>query len=324
MMKNIHFFRLILFFALCAVLFSSCKRKSGETSEAITPEIVEYPRRLIQEQLSTSVSDQTPLYPVSEEFLQQFLQKAEEYEGTPIQAHTQLPAEWGVVCVEQLPEGRELWLIQSQDREWMYLVITSGLGTQRIIDLLPVAVNLAIQDRDVLETEIWNTLREPDGTFLVEKNYEWIKSIAEVSKAALDSNRSKYQKMSHVVDRYYINEMSRFEYIPKQDSIEYSAVIFYYNQENKPEEWDEYIPILQSYCEEKNIFYDEIYSGYNNIRLRDFRMNDIAELDITPYMGVSDAGMVMFKTGQEPKNVSFGSTERLKVEIKRYFNLLNQ
>ena len=75
-------------------------------------------------------------------------------------------------CKERLPEGRELWLLQSQSREWMYLVITSGFGTQRILDLLPVSVNVAIQKQDVLETELWNTYRQAgdDVQFLLMVN----------------------------------------------------------------------------------------------------------------------------------------------------------
>lgn len=314
---------LLLMTTLLVSLFFSCKRKQPEPVKTEL-EIVEYPVMPLPDHITTSLSDNTELYPVSEDFLNNFLRKASEYEGTHVITRTEFPRDWGVVCVERLPESRELWLLQSRSREWMYAVITSGLGTQRILDLIPVAVNLALQEKDILETEVWSTRRESDGAFLVDKNYEWIKSIADVSRSQVDSNPSAYRKVNYAVDRYYINEMSRFEFIPSADSIDYSAVIFYYDQETKPEEWDEYVPILQSYCEEKNIFFDEVYSGYNNIRVRDFLLNEIAEVDITPYMGPSGAGMVMFKTGQDPKNINFGSHERMKVEIKRYFNLLNQ
>ena len=313
----------IVFFAIVILLFS-CKRKAAEESVTEQTKAVEYPMMLLPEQLVTFLSDQTTLHPVSEEFLNNFLQRVSEYNGTHVQTNVPFPKEWGVVCVEPLPEGRELWLMQSQNREWMYVVITSGLGTQRILDMIPVAVNLVIQDQDILETEVWNTTREADGSFTVEKNYEWIKSVAEVSKAKIDSNRAEYQRSSNVIDKYFINEMSRFEFVPKQDTANYSAIVFYYDAEIKPEEWDDYIPVIQAYCEEKNIFFEEIHSGYNNITVRDFRMNEVATLDITPHIGISDAGMIMFKTGQAPRGVSFGSVEKMKIEIKRYFNLLNQ
>jgi len=303
---------------------SSCrKQKTPPPTETLT-ETVDYPITIISNTIATSLSDNAPLYPVSEDFLQEFIRQANDFEGEPIRTKIDFPNEWGVVCIERLPEGRELWMVQSKSREWIYLVITSGLGTQRILDLIPVAVNLAVQNQNVLETEVWTTRRESDGAFVVEKSYEWIKSVVDVTKTEIENDPSAFQKSYFVMDKYYINEMSRFEHVQQQDSANYNAVVFYYNKENKPEEWDEYIPILQSYCEEKNIYFEEVYSGYSNILIRDYKMNEVAELDITPYISTSDAGMVMFKNGIEPKNVSFGSNERMKVEIKRYFKLLNQ
>ena len=82
--------------------------------------------------------------------------------------------------------------------------------------------------------------------------------------------------------------------------------------------------MLQSFCEEKGIYFDEIYSGFDNVTIRDFKMNDITTVDITPYLGASEAGMVMLKKDENPRNVSFGSEERMKIEIRRYFKLLNQ
>lgn len=303
----------------------SCKPKTSDPV-VLTPaeEKIDYPVKLVPNILATSIDDTETLYPLSEEFIEDFIEKAQEYEGMHSKTETTFPEEWGILSVEYLPEGRELWHLQSKCREWMYLVITSGMGTQRILDLLPVALNLSVQENDILQTELWTTRRESDGAFLIDKKYEWIRSIENVSKSALDTNFSAYQRDSHVVDKYYINDMSRFEFVPRVDSVDYSAIVFYYNQETKPEEWDEVIPILQSYCEEKNIFFEEIYSGYNNVKIRDFRMQDIAELDITPYMGVSEAGMVMFYSGNTPKNISFGSHERMKIEIRRFYDLLNQ
>lgn len=303
----------------------SCKPKNVEIVDTPVEEKMEYPATIISENIQTSITDHAKLWPVNEEFMDNFLRRAQDFEGEHIKAKAHLPSEWGVICIEHLPEGRELWMLQSVDREWIYLVITSGMGTQRILDMIPVAVNLAIQDQDILETEIWTTQRDPDGAFVVQKEYEWVKSVSDsIDEKEASIDLTAYQKRRSVTDVYYINEMCRFDYIQKQTAAQYNAVIFYYDKEHKPEEWDEYIPILQSYCEEKNIFFEEVYSGFNNVRIRDFMINEIAEIDITPYIGVSDAGMIMIKSDEEPKNVSFGSNERMKVEIKRYFKLLHQ
>ncbi len=313
---------MILIFLLLFVM-NGCKNRPSDVKSEEEKQ-VEYPSMLIPDEIKASISDDATLYPLSEDFLRNFLHKAQDYQGEHVKAKTEFPTDWGALFIEPWTEGRELWLLQSVDREWIYLVITSGMGTQRILDLMPVAVNLAVQHQDVLETEIWTTRRESDGAFVIQKDYEWIKSVNDdvIKDTTLDIN--EFQQKRSVVDVYYINELSRFDFIEKVPEKEYSAVIFYYDRELKPEEWDDYIPILQSYCEERDIIHQEVYSDYNNVKVLDFMINEVAQLDITPYVAVSDAGMVMIKNGETPKHVNFGSYERMSVEIKRYFKIFEQ
>ena len=303
---------------------NGCKNRQNSQTNNTDDIKVEYPSMPIPDLIKTSISDNEKLYPVSEEFLRQFLHRAQDYKGEQVKVKTDFPAEWGVLCIEPWTEGRELWLMQSENREWIYIVITSGMGTQRILDLMPVAVNLAVQYQDILETEVWTAQREPDGAFVIQKDYEWIKSVSDEALKSAGVNLSEYQQKRSAVDVYYINEMSRFDYVEKEPEQEYSAVIFYYDRNFKPDTWDNYIPILQSYCEEHNIIHQEVYSGYNNVKILDYMINEVAQIDITPYVEISDAGMVMIKNGVTPKHVSFGSYERMSVEIKRYFKIFEQ
>ncbi|MDR1758887.1 MAG: hypothetical protein LBR51_08075 [Bacteroidales bacterium] len=319
--------RHLLAVAAVMLFVVSCKQPLPAPPQSEEPDIVEaYPATPLPEDIFTSISDQQKLYPVSENFLREFLLKITDYEGTHVKITTPFPEEWGVLSMEQLPEGRELWLMQSVSREWKYLVITSGLGTQRVLDVLPVSVNLAMQDQDILETENWSTRLQADGSFIVDKQYEWVKSLSpELSPKEVRSDPAAYSRTRAVSDHYFINDLCRFEFIPPKDTLNHQIVIFYYNPENKPEEWDNYIPILQSYCEEKEICYEEVHEHFEQVVVRDLHMNEVAVVDITPYISQqSDAGMLMIKSGETPKQVSFGNNERLKVEIRRYFNLLNQ
>ena len=154
---------------ICPFILFGCKHKTQENTEENN---YDYPITIISDTLKTDVSDQTELFPLSEDFMESFLEKHDDFQGYKITAKIPFPEEWGLQCVERLPEGKELWLLQSQSREWMYLVITSGFGTQRILDLMPVALNLANEANDVLETEEWSTIRNSDGSFAVSKNYE--------------------------------------------------------------------------------------------------------------------------------------------------------
>ena len=317
-MKKIN---IITLFCLCLVfVFTACRPKNQLQDDYSNNDPMTYSTSIIADTITADISDHSDLYPVSDDFLEDFMERVAEYEGKHITIATKLPVEWGISCVERLPEGRELWLLRSVDREWAYLIITSGFGTQRILDMVPVALNLALQDQDVLETEIWETYREPDGSFVVHKNYEWIKNL---DTNATQSDLSEYQRRSYFVDRYTINDLCRFECTAVNDSVpEYSAVVFFYNDNVKPEEWDETVEMLQAFCEDRNVYYEEVKTGFADVAIHDFTLNEVVRVDMLPYIQGLPAGMVMFKKGETPKAVRFGSFERMQIEIKRYFKML--
>ena len=306
------------------LLLAGCRNKSNK-EENKDDNFVDYPVVILPDTLHASVSDQYTLYPLSEDFMDRFFEKAQTYIGSHVQAKAEFPTEWGVRCKERLPEGRELWLLQSQSREWMYLVITSGFGTQRILDLMPVAVNVAIQKQDVLETELWNAYRQADGnTFTITKEYEWIKSLTKATKQGFMEDPEKYHRKSIVSEQFVINASGRFEMVEIADTLpDYDAVIFFYNRNEKPEMWDECIPRLQAFCEENHVLYEEVYQNYQQITVRDYDMTSQFDCDITPYINGISCGMVMFKKGESPKSVNFGSFEYMQMCMRRYFRISN-
>ena len=266
---------IITLFCLClAVVFTSCRPKSQQV-EYDSNDPMTYTTSIIADTIIADIRDQSDLYPVTDDFLEDFMERVAEYEGKHITINTKMPTEWGISCVERLPEGRELWLLRSVDREWAYLVITSGFGTQRILDMVPVALNLAQQDNDVLETEIWETYRESDGSFIVHKNYEWIKNL---DTNATQSDINEYQRHSYFVDRYAINDLCRFECTEVNDSVpEYSAVVFFYKENVKPDEWDNVIEMLQAFCEDRSVYYEEVKTGFGDVVVHDFTLNEVRQ-----------------------------------------------
>lgn len=306
---------------ICPILLFGCKKKQQEVVEE---KDFNYPITIISDTLKTDLSDKTELYALSEDFMESFMEKHNDYQGHKITARIPFPEEWGLQCVERLPEGKELWLLQSQSREWMYLVITSGFGTQRILDLMPVALNLANESNDVLETEEWSTIRMSDGSFVVTKNYEWVRSVSNATRQQVMDNPEKYHRENHVTEEFIINDMGRFELVEIADSLpDFNAVVFFYNRNEKPEMWDECVERLQGYCEENGIMFEEVYQNYSQVVVQNFNLTFSTTVDITPYVGNTYCGMVMYKNGEEPKTIPFGSYEYMQMSLKRYFHLLD-
>lgn len=307
--------------SICLIFLLTCclsrKSKEAGTSE----ENVNYPVDVIRDTLVANVHSQTTLYPMQEEVLENFLEKAQNFQGNKWTAKVDFPDKWGVECVERLPEGREIWLLQSKNREWIYLITTSGYGTQRILDVLPVAINIANQSNENLETEKWQTVRLPDGQFRTTKEYEWIHSISKATKQDFIKDPEKYHRKSRSVEQFLVNDQGRFEKTEVDTLPDYNAVVFFFNPNEKPEMWDETAPRLQAFCEENGILFEEVSGNFDRVTVRDYELTFAMEIDIMPYISDTECGMVMMRKEETPKTVHFGSFEYMQMELRRFFKI---
>jgi len=314
-------FHILSAFAV-ALTLTNCTGKSHQP--ASEDNTYTYPVEIIEDTIQTNISDQATLYPMSEELLGRFLDKAHDYKGMKTTVKAEFPEQWGVRCIERMPEGKELWMIQSESREWIYLAVTSGYGTQRILDLMPVAINVAVEHDDILETEVWQTVRQTDGAFVITKSYEWVKSLSKATKQDFIADPEKYHRTASYVEKFLINEDGRFEQVEEMDSIpDYDAVVFFYNRNEKPVIWDQNVEQMESYCEEHNIFYEEVYQNYNDVVIHDYEMTFSINADITPFVSNMSCGMVMMRKNVMPKAINLGSVEYMQMELKRYFKPKN-
>lgn len=307
--------------SLCLVfLLTNCQSRKNK-QENTSDESVNYPVDIIRDTLIADVHSQTTVYPMQEEVLEDFLQIAQSFQGKRWTAKVDFPDKWGVECIERLPEGREIWLLQSESREWRYLITTSGFGTQRILDVLPVAISIANQDNENLETENWQTIRLSDGQFRTTKEYEWIHSVSKATKQDFIRDPEKYHRKTRTIEQFLINDQGRFEKTEVDTLPDYNAVIFFFNPADKPGTWDEIAPQLQAFCEENGILFEEVSGNYSRVTIRDYELTFAMETDITPYIAGTECGMVMMRKEETPKAVNFGSFEYMKMELRRYFKI---
>jgi len=147
-----------------------------------------------------------------------------------------------------------------------------------------------------------------------------VRSVENVSQQEYEKNPQNYLRTKTVKDTYFINNSFHFERVVVEDIPDYAAVIFYYKEE-KPEEWDMVVALVQSFCEDYSLLFAEVHDNFNKVTLYDYKLNFITELDITPFMNLQE-GVIFIKREVVPKSVSFGSYERLKIEAKRYFKIV--
>ena len=285
---SLHVFALLLVLAGC----NSPKVDSGTTA----PNTVQYPVITITDDYS--MGNEFTLYDLSDDFVRNLILGGDNYDGTQVTMHTTLPEEWGLVGIERMPQGRELWLVQSKNREWTYLVITSGSGTQRILDAVPIGLDLAKEDSNTLERE-------------------WKKSIAGATTIEADD----YARTDYAQDKYVVNDMGRFDCYPQDvaDTLQYKVVVLYCGKQTTAEEWDEKTEYIEAFCEDQKIYYCCVRDNYSHVPVTDYLSNDIFTLDISHEITADSVGMILYQNGKPPKHVNFRGVEYLQMEIQKYF-----
>ena len=306
------FYRLSV--AVLLLLFAACGSKK-EKSAVTVPAAVQYPVITITDDYS--LENELPLYELSKDFVKNLILGGDNYDGTQVTMHATLPEEWGLVGIERMPQGRELWLVQSKNREWTYLVITSGSGTQRILDAVPIGLDLAREDSNTLEREEWTWHRDEDGAFIVDKYYEWKKSIANATTIEADD----YARTDFAQDKYVVNDMGRFDCYPQDvaDTLQYKVVVLYRGRQTPAEEWDEKAEYIEAFCEDQKLYYCCVRDNFSRVPVRDYLSNDLLTLDITRDVTADSVGMILYQNGKPPKHVNFRGVEYLQMEIQKYF-----
>ncbi len=302
----------VMFFTM--LLLVSCKDKSIQQQEA-KKKSAECPIGTIPNDYS-EIDPSAKTYPLPKDFYNDFIKYARQYEGTPLTISAQLPEEWNLLYRETVPVNKELWLIQSVDKDWTYLLVTEG---QHVRDALPIAVDLATPG-DVIETEVWTWSRDEDGAFFVSKHYE-------IRPNAKDT--TQHQRTLDAVDRYVVSETGQFKCTPQLQSegTPYKAVILFNLASEKPDKWFDVINEIAPYCEDNNYYFVLVASAsedLHQIEIQDYQSNFITTVDISQWVNDMEQGVVILQNGFEPRVENFSATEGyLEMKIRNYFNSNN-
>jgi hypothetical protein len=255
-------------------------------------------------------------YPLPDGFFNEFIKYANQYEGTQITIPAQLPQEWSLLYREPLPASQELWLVQSNDKDWIYLLVTAG---QHVRDAVPVAVDLASTGA-IIESEVWTWHRDEDESFIVTKHYE---------KRPDARDTTQQQRNTIAVDRYVVSESGQFQCIPQQqcEGTLYQAVIFFNMSSEKPDTWYDVESVIVPYCEENNYFFVMVSpstADFHNVAIQDYQGNLVDSVDISQWIENEECGIILIQNGVEPRVESYSDNGKfLQMKIRNYFNSIS-
>ena len=300
--------------AFSVLLLVSCKDKSVQPLSQVK-RAAECPVSTIPTDFS-DLDASLPTYPLSDGFFNEFIKYATQYEGTHVTIPAKLPEEWVLLYREPLPASQELWLVQSVDKDWTYLLVTAG---QHVRDAVPVAVDLASTGA-VIESEVWSWHRDEDGAFLVSKHYE---------KRPDARDTTQRQRKFEAIERYVVNEAGQFVFSRQSlaEGTPYQAVILFNMASERPDTWYDVMNSLAPYCEENNIFFVTVASASENLHqvvIEDYQLNYITTVDIDSLVKKADHGIILMQNGAEPRVENYSDNDRyMQMKIRNYFNSLN-
>lgn len=304
----------LIMMAFSILLLTSCKEKSVQPTGQPKQD-AECPVSTIP----TDFSDLDPAaktYALPEGFFNEFLKYAFQYEGTRVTIPAQLPEEWNLLYREPLPASQELWLVQSADKDWTYLLVTAG---QHVRDAVPVALDLASTGA-LIESEVWSWHRDEDGAFFVSKLYE---------KRPDARDTTQRQRRIEALDRYVVSESGQFKCTPQSlaEGTPYQAVILFNMAAERPDTWYDVMNSIAPYCEENNLYFVTVASANEDLHhvvIEDYQLNYITTVDISQLVENAEQGLILMQNGAEPRVENYSDNERyLQMKIRNYFNSIS-
>ena len=264
----------------------------------------------------TLLDSQARTYALSEDFTIDLLKHIHNHEGSHIHIQVTPPEKWFALGREILPSSQELWLVQSEERNWTCLAIVAG---NRVKDVLPIGLSIGSQG-SVVEYEKWSWKRDEMGGFIVDKQY--VKKV--------DVNDTLNQSCEdYVSDHYIIGSLGLFQCTAEQsiNGPQYQLVLLYQNQQDPTDSWEDVRLSLEPFCEENNLLFmvvDSRETDFRNVTVIDYKMELVTVLNITPYVLPDDAGMLLMQNGMEPLYVNYSqNVEFLQMKINKYFKINN-
>lgn len=305
----------ILFMMVFSILLlSSCKDRSMQPAGPSKAD-AECPVSTIP----TDFADLDPsakTYDLPDGFFNEFFKYAFQYEGTKVTIPAQLPKEWKLLYREPLPASQELWLVQSEDKDWTYLLVTAG---QHVRDAVPVALDLASTGA-LIESEVWSWHRDEDGAFLVSKLYE---------KRPDARDTTQRQRRIEALDRYVVSESGQFKCTPQSlvEGNPYQVVILFNKASERPDTWFDVMNAIAPYCEENNFYFVTVASANEDLHhvvVEDYQLNYVTTVDIAQLVGNTEQGLILMQNGVEPRVENYSDNERyLQMKIRNYFNSIS-
>jgi len=310
-MSTKHFSLFLLLFFLC----QSCFNKKGNDDNTLIISEKSVPCSI---KCNNIVSDTASIVPL--EIANQFYKHINRFEGGQFNIVTKMPETWAVECkLTPFSPDFDIWIVSNIGESFVKLLVTLTTGeTPTVIQALPIAYNIAIEEFNYIESEFWAAEIDNSYNIIVTKKYERLYSIVN------DSTENK-SNTSTKQDNYLIELNGKIVYQkPETFDAQYNAIVQFADMAvvgTLGEDWVLNSIAVQERVEALNIFFVIATTNFNAVEITDYHGEIVDIVDISSFISKHNTGYLLLKKGEKTLFIPYDTPEKCLQKAESYFNL---
>ena len=306
-----HFFLCILSF----FIFHSCFNKKADECSPLNINEQPLPCSI---KCNNTLSDSATMLPL--EIANQLYKHINRFEGEQFNIVTKIPDTWAIEC--QLPPSSPdfaIWIVSNIGESTIKLLVTVTTDEiPTVIQALPVAYNVAIEETNYIESEFWSADIDNSYNITVTKKYEKLYSIIEQ-----DDENESYTTTKK--DDYSIEENGKIVYHkPESFDIDYNAIIQFADTSvvgMLDEDWTLNSIGIQEQIESLGILFVTVISSFDKVEIQNYYGETVDIVDISSFINKHNRGYLALKKGEKTLFIPYSSADKCLQKAEGYFNL---
>jgi len=270
---------------------------------------------------NNTVSDTANILPA--EFVNKLSRLINKFEGEQFHILMKTPETWAVEYkLPSLSPDFEIWIISNTGEAGMKLLATVSIAeTPALIQVLPVAYNIAIEKTNYIESEFWSAEIDNSYNITVTKKYERLYSITEENA---EDNSISITKSDH----YTIEQNGKISYQQPEIfdfDIDYNAIVQFADTASirgvLNSDWLQNEMDIQEQIEPLNILFVTATANFNKVEIKNYHGETVDIVDISNFTDKYNMGYLALKKGEKPLFIPYASADKCLQKAEGYFNI---
>jgi len=304
-----------LFFYIVLFFFLSCSNNKDEGNDIQNIEEQSFPCTI---ECNNTISDSVNLLPVG--VANQLFKHIKKFEGTQFNILTKMPDTWGIECkLPSFSPNFELWIVSNTGESFIKLLaIVTAAENPTIIQALPIAYNVAVEEANYIESEYWSADIDNTYNVIVAKKYERLYSITEQNIENKSISTTKK-------DSYKIELDGKISYQkPETFDADYNAIIQFADTSvigSLNEDWVLNSMEVQEKIESLNILFITVTSYFDKVEIKNYYGETVDIVDISNFINKHNMGYLALKKGEKTLFIPYSTAERCLQKAEEYFKV---